>query len=226
MIAYNDRLLAVAPTRGGKSELLNVLASQLRSQWCLGDPKDEFAIDGVEKCYDVDALDFANEPILHWVPPPDLNEWERFFARALALRQADPPGRFTFVCHEAGYSCMFRPNAVGPMHNTYLSQGAAHGLGAWYATQRPKLLPTFATSEPAHVFAFAEKMTRADDHATLAESMSLQTSDLADAQQHLLAVHGRHAYVWFDRRAGSVQGMAPLPEQLRAQNIVRRTTPE
>jgi hypothetical protein len=226
VIEYHNRLLAVAPTRGGKSELLNVLASALQNQWALVDPKEEFAIDGVPKVHNVQELDFANQRILHWVPPPTPEAWEHFFARVLALRKADPPGRFTAVVHEAGYSCQFRPNAVGPNHNTFLSQGEAHGLGAWYATQRPKLLPTFATSEPAHVFAFAEKMTRGDDHATLAESMSMPPQQLADAQQHLLAVHGRYAYVWFDRRAGAVQGMAPLPDELRARNIVRRTTPE
>jgi energy-coupling factor transporter ATP-binding protein EcfA2 len=114
VIDYNNRLLIVGRTRSGKSELLNIHASALRSQWVLIDPKDEFAIPDVEKVHDVDALDFAGERILHWVPPTEPDAWEHFFGRVLALRQADPPGRFTVVLHEAGYSCQFKPNAVGP----------------------------------------------------------------------------------------------------------------
>jgi hypothetical protein len=190
------------------------------------DPKDEFAIPDVEKVHDVDALDFAGERILHWVPPTEPDAWEHFFGRVLALRQADPPGRFTVVLHEAGYSCQFKPNAVGPNHNVFLSQGEAHGLGAWYATQRPRLLPTFATSEPAHVLITAEKMSRQDDHQAVAQAMSMHPNVLADAQQHLLAQHGKHGFIWFERDTGQLQAFAPPPDDLRAQSIVRRTTPE
>src|SRR5437763_48435 len=87
VVEYNNRVLVVAPTRGGKSELLNVLASGLRSQWALIDPKDEFAIAGVEKVHDVEQLAFADERVLHWVPPPEPAVWERFFQRAWELRR-------------------------------------------------------------------------------------------------------------------------------------------
>lgn len=226
MIEYNNRLLVVGRTRSGKSEFLNTLASGLQCQWVNADPKDEFAIDGVPKVHDVGDLDFAGQRILHWVPPPDPAAWERFFARVWALRTAQPPGRLVVVVHEAGYSCNFKPNSVGVMHNTVLSQGEAMGIGCWYATQRPVCLPTFATSEPAHVIAFAEKMTRADDHQTLAAAISMEHRQLADAQAHLLAVHGRRGYIWFDREDGRLQGMPPVPDELRARNIVRRTSPE
>jgi energy-coupling factor transporter ATP-binding protein EcfA2 len=226
VIAYNNRVLVIGPTRSGKSELLNVLASGLRNQWALVDPKDEFEIAGVPKVYDVDELDFAEQRILHWVPGMNGDEWESFFRRVNALKHAAPPGRFTAVVHEAGFSCEFRPNKVGPQHNTFLSQGEAWGLGGWYASQRPACLPTFATSEPTVTVAFAEKLARDDDHKTLAAAMSLPPQQLADAQAHVLAVHGRHAHVVFNRNAGAVTGMAPLPERLLRQNIVRRRTVE
>lgn len=233
MIEYHNRLLAVGPTRSGKSEILNVLASGLQGQWVLVDPKDEFAIDGVEKTRDVGALDFANARVLHWVPPSDPKTWERFFGRVLGLRQADPPGRITVVVHEAGYACQFKPGLVGPNQNELLAQGEAHGIGAWYASTRPACLPTFATSEPAHVFAMAEAMTRADDEQRLADAMGIERRALRDAQDHVRASfppreqgESSHAYIWGQRRVGVVKGMGPLPDELRAGNVVRRTTPE
>jgi energy-coupling factor transporter ATP-binding protein EcfA2 len=228
VIAYNNRVLVIGPTRSGKSELLNVLASGLRNQWALVDPKDEFAIAGVPKVYDVDELDFAEQRILHWVPPDERRRvgvvfpaGQRAQARgaARALHGGRARGRLL--------SCEFRPNKVGPQHNTFLSQGEAWGLGGWYASQRPACLPTFATSEPTVTVAFAEKLARDDDHKTLAAAMSLPPQQLADAQAHVLAVHGRHAArLSSTANAGAVTGMAPLPERLLRQNIVRRRTVE
>src|SRR5947209_916002 len=77
-VAYNDRVLIVARTRAGKSELLNVLASGLRSQWLMVDPKAEFAIADVEAVSSVDELDFRTERVLHFRPDAgtDRDEWE------------------------------------------------------------------------------------------------------------------------------------------------------
>jgi hypothetical protein len=56
--------------------------------------------------------------------------------------------------------------------------------------------------------------------------MSMHPNVLADAQQHLLAQHGKHGFIWFERDTGQLQAFAPPPDDLRAQSIVRRTTPE
>jgi hypothetical protein len=221
-IDYNNRLLAVAPTRGGKSELLNVLASGLRSQWALIDNKDEFTVPDVEKVRDVDALDWQNERILHWVPGHDHEQWEAFFARAFEL----PGGRFTAVVHEVGASCDYKAGRVGPRHTTYVGQGEARGLGYWAASTRPVCLPTFAISEAAHVFAFAEPMTRADDHSALATAMNMRPDQLRDAQTNVLAQLGHRGFIWAQRREGRVSSWRPLPDDMRAQNIVQRTTVE
>jgi hypothetical protein len=76
------------------------------------------------------------------------------------------------------------------------------------------------------VFAFAEKMTRADDHRALAQAMDLEPNELADAQQHLVAQHGRQSFIHFDRGEGTLQSWRPLPDNIRAGNIVSRTTVE
>jgi hypothetical protein len=219
-VDYNDRVLVVSRTGAGKSELLNVLASDLHAQWLLVDPKAEFAIGDVEAVGTVDGLDFQHERVLHFVPDATTtgDEWEELFGRAFELRH------FTMVVHEGGFTCGFQPGRVGPRQNTYLSQGRAHGLGYWVATQRPVKLPTFATSEPGHVFAFAEKMTRADDHHALAEAMDLPANDLADHQRVLLEQHGKHGFLWFDRGAGKHSGWGSLPESVRARSVVRRTS--
>jgi hypothetical protein len=223
VIEYHNRLVAIAPTRGGKSELLNVNASMLRGQWALLDPKDEFAIDDVEKVYDVDALDWQNERILHWVPPfGERDVWETFFSRAYALRGAG----FTVVLHEAGFACEFQPSKIGPMHNRYVAQGEAHGLGYWAASTRPVCLPVFAITEPAHAFAFAEPMTRADDHRALAQALNITADDLRDAQTQIKAQLGERAFIWANRRAGEISSWRPLDDAHRSQNIVRRTTIE
>ncbi len=222
MIEYHNRVLCLAPTRGGKSELLNVNASALRNQWCLVDPKDEFAIPDVEKVHDVDQLDWQHERVLHWVPPWQPDAWEEFFARAWEL----PGGRFTAVIHEAGASCDFRPNKVGTQHNRYVAQGEARALGYWAASTRPFCLPTFAISEPSHVFAFAEPMTRGDDHNAVATAMNMSPTELRDAQTQILEQLGHRSFLWADRRAGKLSSWRPLPDEVRAQNIVRRTTVE
>jgi hypothetical protein len=222
VIEYHNRVLCLAPTRGGKSELLNVNASALRGQWALVDPKDEFAIPDVEKVRDVDALDWQHERILHWVPPYDVAQWEQFFARAWEL----PGGRFTAVIHEVGASCDFRANKVGTAHMRYVGQGEARGLGYWAASTRPVCLPSMAISEAAHTFAFSEPMTRGDDHQALAAAMNVPADELRDVQTQVLAQLGHRSFVWSDRRAGKVSSWAPLPDELRAHNIVQRTTVE
>lgn len=235
MVDYNSRVLVCARTRAGKSELLNLLFSGLRCQRVLVDPKDEFAVahdagDGsmVPRVTSVDAIDWS-ERTVHVVPAMwDRDEWEALFGAAFRRR------RLNLTIHEAAYTCEFRPGSVGPLHNTYISQGEAHGLGYWAATQRPVCLPTFATSEPGHVFAFAEKMTRPDDHGTLAAMLDLEPTTLGDVQRQLIAEHGgheqldhaKHAFVWFDRSTGRRTSWAPLPAELRARNCVTRRTVE
>ena len=217
-VTYGDRVLIVSRTGAGKSELLNVLASSLRGQWLLVDNKDEFAIADVERAHTVDALDFQNERVLHYVPTAaSKEEWEDLFGRAFELRD------FTVVIHEVGYTCDFEPARVGPKHNQFISQGRARGLGYWAATQRPVKLPTFATSEPGHVFAFAEKLKRQDDHQALAHMMDLTHHELADGQRGVLSQHGKHAYLWFDSAAGRVSSWRPLDDSHRARSVVRRT---
>lgn len=229
-VAYNDRLLVCARTRAGKSELLNLLFSELRCQRVLVDPKDEFATteggQPVERVTAVDAIDWGKRTI-HVVPArwtPD--DWEALFDVAFRRR------RLNLTIHEAAFSCAFKPGLVGPAHNTYISQGQAHGLGYWAATQRPVCLPTFATSEPGHVFAFAEKMSRPDDHRTLAGMLDLDPAELATLQRDLLAEHGgeqqlehaKHSFLWFDRGRGTLASWAPLPLELRKRNCVTRRT--
>jgi hypothetical protein len=218
MVEWNDRVLIVARTGAGKSELLNVLFSELRNQRLLVDPKDEFAIEGVERIGVVDRLDFAEQQTLHYVPAPDTgaDDWEQLFERCYRQRH------LTVVVHEAAYTVGFSPNRAGPWHNSFLAQGRAHGLGAWYATTRPVKNPTYITSEPGHVFAFAERMARVDDHRALAESMDMDPTELADEQRKLLAEHGKHGFLWANRSTGEVRAMPPMPESVRAMSIVQR----
>jgi energy-coupling factor transporter ATP-binding protein EcfA2 len=222
-VAYNDRVLCVGRNGSGKSELLNVLFAGLRCQRVLVDPKDEWTVrdaDGepVAPVSRPEAIDWTQRTI-HVVPrrwSPG-TEWEQLFAAAFERRH------LTLAIHEAAYSCDFRPGLVGPEHNTYISQGRAHGLGYWGATQRPVCLPTYATSEPGHVFAFAEKMKRDDDHRTLAQMLDTAPAELADAQRELLAdFDSRHGFLYFDSASGQLSAWPPLPAELRKQTCVTR----
>jgi hypothetical protein len=218
-IRYNDRSLVLGQTRSGKSELLNVIFSSFQAQRVLVDTKDEWAISGVPRVADVDAIDWR-APVIHFASERgDPAEFDELFDRAYRQR-----GPMVVAVHELGDLCDYQPNRTPPAFRRYLSMGAAHGLGLLGASQRPVEMPRRARTEAEHVFAVVPRLDP-DDVAVVARMMNLPPERLGRDLDELQQAHGLHSFLWFDRRSRSLAGYQPLPASWRRRSIVQRRGP-
>jgi hypothetical protein len=229
-IYYQDRVLVLASTGGGKSTLLNYLFSTAyRCQRFLLDTKDEWRIDGVEPTSRVDRIDWT-QPVIHYVDDRgDKAEYERLFKTLLARRQGRVPGPRRYgivVCaHELADLCGDSPGATPPAVSAYLRKGRAHGQGMLGASQRPVNLPKAAKTEAQHYFVMAGEMDP-DDEEVIARAVRMQPGELARAlaQARELAPSpdlADYAYLWYDRPAKRTVVYPPLPPELLERSFVR-----
>jgi hypothetical protein len=217
-LAFHDRVFVAGQTRSGKSELLNVLFSMLNGQRLLLDTKPEFAIADVEPVSDPAAIDWGQQTI-HYVPtatggPAEIDE----LFKACHHRR-----RLTVCCHELADLCDFQPNRTPAWLNAYISKGGALGNGFYCGSQRPVQVPTRALTEAQHVFHVVPRLTRRSDVQAVAEPMGLEPDELAGELAATEREYGRHSFLWWDVRAQQLTKWAPLPDDLRARNIVERT---
>jgi hypothetical protein len=217
-VRFNERVLVVGPTESGKSELLNVLFSGMRCQRLLFDTKGhEWTIAGVEPVSDPEAIDWT-EPIIHYVTAgTDLGEVEAVF------EQCCQRPNLVVCVHElndlSGYSTNRTPEVV----SRYLSQGGANGRGLLGGTQIPVDMPKRARSEVQHVFTLAPPID--EDHLKVICRIvgGLSAAEMADEIEAVQREHGEHAFIHWPK--GALQeptAYPPLPEHVRAQNIVKR----
>jgi hypothetical protein len=218
-LLYHDRVFVAGQTRSGKSELLNVLFSELRVQRVLVDTKGEFAIPDVEPVSDPAAIDWREQTIHYRTTVTGaLDEVDELFQACLGRR------RLTVCCHELADLCDFQPNRTPPWLNAYISKGGAHGCGFFAGSQRPVQVPSRALTEAQHVFYVVPRLTRRSDHAALAEPMATDERALARELHAAQQEHGRHSFLWWNLRAQDLSRWPPLPENVRSRNIVERTT--
>jgi hypothetical protein len=229
-IYYQDRVLCLASTGGGKSTLLNFLFSTAyRCQRVLIDTKDEWRIDGVEPVSKLEQVDWQ-QPIVHYVDDRgDKAEYERLFKALLARRQGRVPGPRRYglvVCvHELADLCGDAPGATPPAVSAYLRKGRAHGQGLLGASQRPVNLPKAARTEAQHYFVMAGEMDP-DDEPTIARALRLSESEL---ETHLERARqlapspelADYAYLWYDRPARRLTAWPPLPAHMLERSFVK-----
>jgi hypothetical protein len=218
-LLYNDRVFVAGQTRSGKSELLNVLFSELQVQKVLIDTKGEFAIDDVEPVEDPAAIDWR-EPVIHYRTSPagDLGEIDELFQACMGRR------RLTVCCHELSDLCDYSAQRTPRWVNAYISKGGAHGLGFYAGSQRPANVPMRAKTEAQHVFYVVPRLTEDRDHDAMAAPMGIDARALDSELRGAQAEHGRYAFLWWDLRAQQLTAWPPLPEPVRARNLVARTT--
>lgn len=217
-IRFNDHVLVLGSTRSGKSELLNLLASSATggAQRVLVDTKHEFALEDVDAVHDVDAIDWA-KPWIHYQDSgggPD--ELQRLFTAIHGRR------RIITIVHELGDLCDFAPGRTPAAVNAVLSKGAALGQGLWGGSQRPFQIPSRAKSEAMHVFVFVPRFQLEDDVKAAATAIGRSHRELATMLDEIQAQLGDHAFLHFDRRAGTLEACEPLSEAERGRIIVRR----
>jgi hypothetical protein len=214
-IRYNDRALVLGQTGSGKSELLNHQFSAIRCQKLLLDTKEEWTIPGLEQTSAVEAIDWS-APVIHYVPATSRRE------EIDELFQVCYGRRHLVVCvHELADLCEYEASRTPQFVKDYYSKGRAHGLGLLGASQRPFEMPKRAKTEAQHVFVVVPRLDE-DDHNTIARLAGRPPRELADLIDQVLASHGRHSFLWFDRVQQTMVVCPPLPEHVRSQSIVRR----
>jgi energy-coupling factor transporter ATP-binding protein EcfA2 len=217
-IRFNDRVLVLGSSQSGKSELLNLLFSQMRggAQRVLVDTKGEFAIAGVEAASDVEAIDWS-APIVHYQPSVgDMGEMQDLFAAVFARR------RIVAFVHEASDVCDFSAGKTPPAFNAICSKGAALGVGLYCGSQRPFEIPSRAKSEPLHVYIFAPRFLLEQDLKAAALTIGRDWRELGTMLDEVQATLGDHAFLHFDRRDGLLEACQPLSEAERHGIIVTR----
>lgn len=217
-VRFNERVLVVGPTESGKSELLNVLFSDMACQRLLFDTKGhEWTIEGVEPVSDPAAIDWQ-QPIIHYVTSgTDLAEVTAVFEQCCQRRDL-------VVCvHElndlSGYSTNRTPEVV----NRYLSQGGANGRGLLGATQMPVDMPKRARSEVQHVFTLAPPIDEEHLKVVCRIVGGLSAEEMREEIEAAQREHGEHAFIHWPK--GALQEPTqwpPLPPWMRDANIVKR----
>lgn len=229
---YHDRVLALGFTGSGKSELLNVMFSQLRTQKLLVDSKHEFAIRDtraehdetraadelpqlLEPVHDPGAIDWT-QPVIHYRPATTTAaEYDELFEACFR--------RDLVVCvHELADVCEENPNRAPRHFSRYCAQGRARGLGLLAGSQRPVNMPKRALTEAQHFYYFVPPLT-ADDHDLVARHMGQDPAWLRMQLDNKHAELGDYAYLQYERTTRELAARPPLPEHLRARNIVTRT---
>ena len=217
-VRFNERVLVVGPTESGKSELLNVLFSEMRCQRLLFDTKGhEWSIEGVEPVSDPAAIDW-NQPIVHYVTAgTDLAEVVDVFEQCCRRRNL-------VVCvHElndlSGYSTNKTPEVV----NRYLSQGGANGRGMLGATQMPVDMPKRARSEVQHVYTLVPPIDEEHLKVVCRIVGAINAQEMRSELEAVQREHGDHAFIHWPK--GALQeptSWAPLPDWMLEQSIVKR----
>lgn len=228
-LRYNDRVLILGSTGSGKSELINLMAMDLRVQRILIDTKDEFSVpdgDGgfVEPARDVEDLDWQL-PILHYVPATDdVDEMQELFGALYRRRQ------LVAIVHELSDVCGYQAARTPPAFNSYVSKGRVRGLGIVGGSQLPVHIPVRMRTESDHVFAFVPRFLRKSDHDAIAEAMGQDPRELETMFDEVQEQLGHetpdgklYSFLWFTRRSRKLVACPPLNEQTRSRiTIVRR----
>jgi hypothetical protein len=221
-VRYHERTFFAGPTEAGKSELLNLFFSGFQCQRLLWDSKGwEWTIDGVEPVSDPAAIDWTQRTIHYVTTTTEVAEVDEVFA------QAEKRPDLVVAVHELGDLCEYETNRTPRSVNRYLAQGGSWGRGFLGASQEPVDIPKRAKKEINHAFLMTPAMSR--DHLSEISKFvgeRLTGPELAEELRTLHAEHGDHSFLHLPR--GALQDTVawpPLPEQLRAQIIVKRRRP-
>lgn len=226
-IRWHDRVFVAGQSSSGKSELLNLFFTQIRTQKVLLDTKGEFAIDGVTAVHQADQIDWE-QPVIHFEDlSGELEEYDKLCYDIIGRKRRN----VVICCHELGDLCHDQPNRTPTWVRQAIRKGNVFGDGWLSGSQRPVGMPRQARTEAQHVIQMVPALDP-EDHVIVAKMMGLSDYDLRQLldQAAGLSPTGQYSWVWYDKRerlaSAGQRGltiMPPLPENLRAQIIVSRT---
>jgi hypothetical protein len=231
-IKYHDRVFVAGQSSSGKSELLNFFFGFPRCQKILLDTKGEFAIDDPETgkaippIRDVSEIDWEHPaPVIHFQEMGgDLDQYDELCYQVLHRRN------IVICCHELADLCDDLPNRTPKWVRQAIRKGNVFGDGWLSGSQRPVGMPRQARTEAQHVIQMVPALDP-EDHKIVCQMMGVSDYDLRQLcdQAAELSPTGAYSFVWFDkrlRRGDQENGISiwpPIPEDKRAQIIVRRT---
>ncbi len=222
-IRWHDRVFVAGYTGSGKSEVLNLLFSQVRCQKVLLDTKPEFSIPDVVPTRSPEELHerLKSDPVIHYVDSSgDVDEYDEVFYECHHKRN------LLVCCHELADLCEDQPGRAPKWVRAALRKGNIFGNGLYGGSQRPVGMPRQARTEAQHVIHMVPELDP-EDHKILQRMMQLSSPRelsriLADATE--LSPTGQHSFAWYDRRARNLTFSPPLPDHVRKRILVRRHT--
>jgi len=207
-VNYNDRALVVGKTRSGKSVLTRMLAAQSTgARLLIIDVKGDVE-SGVTPIGNVGSIDWS-APVVHFRPGSMGREvFAELYDQVLAA---------------GGPTVVWLDEARGVTTSNYAPdgllvvqmQGARLGIGHLVCCQRPYNVAVELRSEAEHFFIFGPLARR--DADSLAEEIGrvdgyeLTGRRLAEMLDEIQAEHGRHAFLWYDRRERTLTLCEPIP---------------
>jgi hypothetical protein len=211
--AYNDRVLALGQTQSGKTTAMQRWVLSMGPQIRVVDPKGRLQL-GVEPVYDVEAIDWRQR-IVHWRPRRfTRDEYERIY-EAFWLA-GGPAVVWTDECAGVGPT-------TGSWAPTFLialqAQGAEHGIGHYYCSQRYQNIAVPLRTEVDHVVVFAPPPPRIDldvlardiDVGPDVIARELRELQAAEGLPYTPPVGGGVFMVWTRSEPGELTPCAPLP---------------
>lgn len=207
-VNFNDRVLVVGKTGSGKSVLTRMLAAQSTgARLVIVDVKREIDA-GVEPVDDVDAIDWTAPVVLFRPPTMSREVYAELYAALLAA---------------GGPTVVWLDEARGVTTSNYAPdglllvqmQGRRLGIGHLVCCQRPYNVAVELRTEAEHFFIFGPLSKRdADalaDEIGRIDKRALTGEQLARMLDELDAEHGRHAFLWYDRRMRELRHCEPVP---------------
>jgi hypothetical protein len=202
---------------GGKSVLLNHMATRFRCQRLLLDTKDEWNVPGITPAHTVAGIDWI-QPVIHLIVDVDgggdSTEISRLFRVAWHRKVGRAQGKaygLVIIVHELGDICDDTPARTPTSFVNYVKKGDAHGLGLLAGTQRPVNVPKIARTQSEHVISMGLGFDT-EDIPTMAgvHDLTVPEYERALAQAHAISPH---AYIYRNRITRTNIIRPPLPEQ-------------
>lgn len=224
-IRYHHRVFIAGATNGGKSELLNHIATRFRCQEILLDTKDEWNIPGIPPVHNVRAIDW-NQRLVHLIVDVDgggdLDEIDLLFRVAWHRKVGRAQGKrygLVIIVHELGDICDDTPGRTPGSFITYVKKGDAHGLGLLAGTQRPVNVPKIARTQSEHVMSMARGFDAADiDEMAKVHNLPVPAFERALQQANEV---GPYAYVYRNRILQTNVIRPQLPELYLRRSLAR-----
>ncbi len=213
-----DRVLIAAPTRGGKTTLIEYIAHCLQPiRTVLIDPKEAPELAHIKPIvHNVSELpDALRGPICHWIPE-DVEDRADLTAGYAAIWRLHKCGARLIWDDEVADTT--KPNWISPDHAKLIRRGAGWQQLYIAGTQRLRECHPVIRTQAEHIIALTPAPIDLDLDA-LAQHVQLNTDRLRELMDDLHEQAGDYSHLWYLKATREHRRMAacpPGPQQWRA----------